>query len=412
MARRDYTGNAVPTTTTTPSLGPTGTTVDITSATGWPLGGAAGEFWVTFNRGGANEERALAQSRSGTTITFASSAKRGLDDTTAGTWPAGTAIEHTYSAVDADEANAHINDTALDQHTQYLNTTRHAAISHTQAMMGIDSVGSAQIQANAVGSSELANDAVDTAAIQNLAVTAAKIANGTITATQLAADSVGSSQIAADAVGASEIAANAVGSSELADNAVDSGAIASGAISTLAKFAAGIRPPTAQAAAPGSPSTGDMWVDTDTGELFIWNGTAWLPPWNTAWGKLLNGEISFTTDGSALTTGTNSDFTLSVAVRSDRLYRGSLHTRVSYSALSAWHHDFVNSTDSITILADEASVGGAVELETSTTWLWKPTTGTKTITIVPNRVSGSGTVTYQGSVGSLRSFWIEDIGPR
>lgn len=125
MARRDYTGNAVPTTITA-GINSSDLSIDIAASTGWPSGGANGKFFVTINRGESDEERVLISSRTGTTLTIAAVGDRGVDDTSAQSHTSGATIEHTYSAVDADEANQHKNDTALDDHTQYLNAARHA----------------------------------------------------------------------------------------------------------------------------------------------------------------------------------------------------------------------------------------------------------------------------------------------
>ena len=109
MARRSYAGGAAAT-TITGGIGATDLTVTIADATGWP-NTASGECFVTFERGTANEERALC-TRSGTTLTFASTGKRGLEGTTAVAHSSGSSIEHTFSETDADEANEHVNSTS------------------------------------------------------------------------------------------------------------------------------------------------------------------------------------------------------------------------------------------------------------------------------------------------------------
>lgn len=126
MARRDYAGNARPTTLTA-DLGPTDLTISIADLAGWPSGGGAGKFFITINRGLSNEERILVSSRTGSVLTVASLADRGVDDTTPGTHSSGSPIEHTFSSVDADEANEHINTPAVAeaQHTTLLNNARH-----------------------------------------------------------------------------------------------------------------------------------------------------------------------------------------------------------------------------------------------------------------------------------------------
>ena len=50
------------------------------------------------------------------------------------------------------------------------------------------------------------------------------------------------------------------------------------------------------AARPASPYEGQVVYQTDTDGLFVWNGSAWTPPWNTAWGIVASGkETSNTT---------------------------------------------------------------------------------------------------------------------
>jgi len=162
---------------------------------------------------------------------------------------------------------------------------------------------------------------------------------------------------------------------------------------------------------PSSPYTGQEIYETNTKNTLYWSGTEWLPPWNTAWGKIAEDQQN--SDDTARATGVASDFVLSgVVVRSDRLYAVNVHTRIGLSALSAWHTDFVNTTDSDTILIAEPQVGGASELGVSATFEWKPTAGTKTLQVVGNRVSGSGTHQLLASAGTERNFTITDIGPR
>jgi hypothetical protein len=248
MARRNYNGGAVPSLTTT-LFNPTDLTVSINPTTNWPTGGASGEFNVIINPGLPTEEHALGQSLSGGTITFASVAKRGVDGTSAQTHPVGSVIIHGDAAYEADEANRHINDPAqaVIEHSTLLDATRHAAVTHTAGMLGTDSVGSDEIQANAVGSSELADNAVDTAAIVNLAVTAGKIANDTITAAQIAANAITASELADNAVDTNAILDNAVTLAKMADNSVSTAEIVAASI-TLAKFAS----EASQSAVPGS----------------------------------------------------------------------------------------------------------------------------------------------------------------
>lgn len=143
MSRREYAGAAAAT-TLSGAITPTDLTLAVASATGWP-DGAVGPFLVVLGRGTASEEKVLVTSRTTTSLTVASLAHRGYDDTTAVAHDAGVAIEHAVGAIDFDEANEHINNTALDHHTQYHNAARHAAVSHTTAMIADGAVSAAKL---------------------------------------------------------------------------------------------------------------------------------------------------------------------------------------------------------------------------------------------------------------------------
>ena len=99
MARREYKGAATPTTLTT-GITNSATSLTITDATNWPTG----SFSFVIDPGIAGEEKVLATSRSGTTITITT---RGYDNTTAAAHNAGATVYPVPTAIDFDEANAH-----------------------------------------------------------------------------------------------------------------------------------------------------------------------------------------------------------------------------------------------------------------------------------------------------------------
>jgi hypothetical protein len=105
MARREYTAGRPTTLTAALSIGATSFT--IADATNWPTS-TDYDFWVTVDGGTAQEERILCSARTGTTVTVAT---RGADGTTESNHSAGATIWPSWSATDADEANAHINST-------------------------------------------------------------------------------------------------------------------------------------------------------------------------------------------------------------------------------------------------------------------------------------------------------------
>jgi len=71
-----------------------------------PQGYPAANFFVVIDRGLDTEEKVLVASRQGTTFTPSS---RGADDTLPVAHNAGAEIEHVFTALEADEANAHVN---------------------------------------------------------------------------------------------------------------------------------------------------------------------------------------------------------------------------------------------------------------------------------------------------------------
>jgi len=111
MTRREYKAGR-PTTLTGGGLAIGGTSFTIANDTNWPTG-ADYPFWVTIDGGESNEERILCASRSGTTVTVVTtpSSGRGKDTTTESNHASGASIWPSWSATDADEANAHINST-------------------------------------------------------------------------------------------------------------------------------------------------------------------------------------------------------------------------------------------------------------------------------------------------------------
>jgi hypothetical protein len=101
VARRLFAGGAVQTTLVSP-ISASDLTITIAGDTGWPSG--ANEFFVVIDPDQANEEKILV-TRSGTTLTAASTGKRGVDGTAAASHSAGAVIYPCVSATDLDDAN-------------------------------------------------------------------------------------------------------------------------------------------------------------------------------------------------------------------------------------------------------------------------------------------------------------------
>jgi hypothetical protein len=122
MVRRQYVGGAAQTTLSA-AIGTGDASFSVTAGggTGYP-DGSVGPFFIVLDRGLSNEEKVLVTTR--TTDTF-SSVTRGQDNTAAAAHSSGATVNHSWTATDANDSNVHINDATRDDHTQYLNTTRH-----------------------------------------------------------------------------------------------------------------------------------------------------------------------------------------------------------------------------------------------------------------------------------------------
>src|SRR5690606_40563902 len=100
--QRSYAGGAVETTITS-DINATDLSISIAASTGWPSGGANGPFFVVIDRGLAGEEKVEIQSRTGTTLTVASTGKRGADDTSASSHATGARSEEHTSELQSRE---------------------------------------------------------------------------------------------------------------------------------------------------------------------------------------------------------------------------------------------------------------------------------------------------------------------
>ena len=109
MARREYQAGKPTTLSADFNIG--ATSFSITGYDNWPDGAEGYNFWVTVDPGTAQEERILCSSRTNGVVTVATGG-RGADGTTESNHTAGATIWPSWSATDADEANAHINATS------------------------------------------------------------------------------------------------------------------------------------------------------------------------------------------------------------------------------------------------------------------------------------------------------------
>lgn len=107
VPRRLHYGGATPTALAAP-LQRTDMSFTIKNDTGWPKDHTlVGSFIVTIDRGTTREERVLCERITGNVITIAADG-RGYDMTTPVDHGENASVEHTFSAIEADEMNIHI----------------------------------------------------------------------------------------------------------------------------------------------------------------------------------------------------------------------------------------------------------------------------------------------------------------
>lgn len=212
LARKDFSGGAV-VTTLAADMTAGALTFSLSSATNWPSGGVDGKFTVTIDPGLPTEERIWGASLTGTTVTIANLADRGVDNTVVGAHSSGAVVIHSFSGLEADDANRHIY-TTDDDHLHYMRadgtrhdtTTRHPAgtVVPTAAPVAI---GTALAEG---ASTQLAR----ASHVHTVGVGAINNSN------MFAAGVVDSAAIGADQVGTSEIAPLSVTSAEMADTTI------------------------------------------------------------------------------------------------------------------------------------------------------------------------------------------------
>lgn len=110
--RRQYAGAAYASVLTVELAASAGAlTITCDDLTNWP-DGTVGPFYVVVDRGLATEEKILCVSRTSNILTVYNSGGtngRGADGTSVQAHTVNAAIEHVFTATDADEANLHVN---------------------------------------------------------------------------------------------------------------------------------------------------------------------------------------------------------------------------------------------------------------------------------------------------------------
>jgi len=162
---------------------------------------------------------------------------------------------------------------------------------------------------------------------------------------------------------------------------------------------------------PAAPYEGQMIYETDTDKVLVWNGSAWYPNWNTAWGTVA--YQTATSNSSVFTGETVMLTTSSFTAVSGRRYRityfeptiSTFSTTVNFvrSALR-----LTNISGTRLQFADYAIINqrSAVVLSFVTSSLSGSTTICST-----NEASGGGSLICARASDSISHILVEDIGP-
>lgn len=272
MARREYKGAAVPTRLTT-GIGISDTAFTLNANTGWPTGGANGNFFVTLDPETPNEERVLVGAQA---AGVCSSVLRGQDNTSAKTHAVGIdgSVIHSSAAVDYDEANRHINVTTDDNHLQYMRTdgVRHDL---TARHPGGTVVPTAIPVAIGTGLAEGAGT---------------NLARSTHVHTIGAGAINSSGMFTAGIVNLAAIGTAAVGSDELVNDSVINTKIADAAIDDENFFSTGLSPIIVSATNPGAVGANRIWFNTTAAKLALLRRNAGDTAWEvvSAFGPGIN----------------------------------------------------------------------------------------------------------------------------
>jgi len=164
------------------------------------------------------------------------------------------------------------------------------------------------------------------------------------------------------------------------------------------------------AARPASPYEGQVIYQKDTDAVLVWNGTAWYPNWNTAWGS-----VGYATNTSLLQSFTTvvdiTGLTVTFTGVAGRLYRVDGWSLMQSNV----HNDAVNlmiKNSAGTVLQQSIfhlpSFSAAYMASAS---IVTTATGSTTFKISAQRQLGTGTIVANGAATYPASIVVTDIGP-
>ena len=161
---------------------------------------------------------------------------------------------------------------------------------------------------------------------------------------------------------------------------------------------------------PASPYEGQVIYQKDTDAVLVWNGTAWYPNWNTAWGSV--GYATSTTLSQGFTTVVDiTGLTVTFTAISGRLYRvdswSLMQSTVSNDAVNMMIKNGAGTVLQQSIFhlpSSSAAYMASASIITTAT-------GSTTFKVSAQRQLGTGTIYAYSAATYPASIIVTDIGP-
>lgn len=164
-------------------------------------------------------------------------------------------------------------------------------------------------------------------------------------------------------------------------------------------------------ARPAAPYEGQVVYQTDTNGVYVYDGTQWTPPWNTAWGK-----VSFDTNTSSDTTITSSE---------ELQITGGTFTAVANRLYRATYYepDIYNGTNDVRLYIRKTNVSGTL---LQMVWIgiggdsgadrvgvcqWVGTLSAGSVNLAASAISNGGTAALARDATTFAYLIVEDMGP-
>lgn len=161
---------------------------------------------------------------------------------------------------------------------------------------------------------------------------------------------------------------------------------------------------------PTTPFEGQMIYETDTDKLLIYNGSAWNPPWNTAWGFI--GSATKSSNQGSITTGSDvTGLSITFTAVANRKYKISTQGMMLSSSANDIFNWIINAGGSDIMLKSFIIPSTSFGVFTGCETVHTPSAGSITYKVRAARNSGSSTGTVVAGSGYEAILIVEDIGP-